>query len=191
MNEHIAYPSSRAITQKGEAKCQREYQRVHLPTIWTTPDKMWQRIRPRLPPEKAPGAPEHPPYPSEKQLEPASAKSEKHFGVSRMKHAKTLLVLNRLPNHSRSGAGSRVCPHIPAPATTGERTTAACMSTDAFPYVLSACRALVGVCLSCKHSILDWGSLWTIRVPSRTHALRSSIWRVYGVDRYILGTISF
>jgi hypothetical protein len=45
--------------------CQREYQqelkRVQLPTIWTIPDRMWQKIRPLLPPEKDPGTPGRPP----------------------------------------------------------------------------------------------------------------------------------
>jgi transposase len=52
--------------------CQREYQRelkrVQLPTIWTIPDKMWQRIRPLLPPEKQPGAPGRPPLPFRKVM---------------------------------------------------------------------------------------------------------------------------
>src|SRR3954463_4897344 len=42
--------------------CQSEYQRelkkqVQLPTIWTIPDQMWQKIRPLLGVEKEPGKP--------------------------------------------------------------------------------------------------------------------------------------
>ena len=52
--------------------CQREYQRelkqVQLPTIWTIPEKMWQRIRPLLPPEKEPGTPGRPPLPFHKVM---------------------------------------------------------------------------------------------------------------------------
>src|SRR5918995_4232072 len=53
--------------------CQREYQRelkrVQLPTIWTIPEKMWQRIRPLLPPEKEPGTPGRPPVPFRKVMD--------------------------------------------------------------------------------------------------------------------------
>jgi hypothetical protein len=52
---------------------QREYQqelkRVQLPTIWTIPDTMWQRIRPLLPPEKDPGTPGRPPVPFRKVMD--------------------------------------------------------------------------------------------------------------------------
>lgn len=52
--------------------CQREYQgelkRAQLPTIWTIPNKMWQRIRPLLPPEKEPGTPGRPPLPLRKVM---------------------------------------------------------------------------------------------------------------------------
>jgi hypothetical protein len=34
---------------------QRELNRTQLPTLWTIPEKMWQEIRPLLPPEKEPG----------------------------------------------------------------------------------------------------------------------------------------
>jgi hypothetical protein len=36
---------------------QRELNRTQLPTLWTIPEKMWQKIRPLLPPEKEPGTP--------------------------------------------------------------------------------------------------------------------------------------
>src|SRR3954449_12313959 len=53
--------------------CQSEYQRelkkqVQLPTIWTIPDQMWQRIRPLFPPEKEPGTPGRPPVPFRKVI---------------------------------------------------------------------------------------------------------------------------
>ena len=47
---------------------QRELKRVQLPTIWTIPNKMWQRIRPLLPPEKEPGTPGRPPLPFRKVM---------------------------------------------------------------------------------------------------------------------------
>jgi putative transposase len=46
----------------------RELTRVQLPTIWTIPDQMWQRIQPLLPPEKEPGAPGRPPLPFRKVM---------------------------------------------------------------------------------------------------------------------------
>ncbi len=53
--------------------CQREYQRelnrVQLPTIWTIPEKMWQRIQPLLPPQKDPGTPGRPPVPFRKVMD--------------------------------------------------------------------------------------------------------------------------
>jgi transposase len=45
--------------------CQREYRgdlkRTQLPTIWTIPDEMWQKIHPLLGKEKEPGSPGRPP----------------------------------------------------------------------------------------------------------------------------------
>jgi hypothetical protein len=52
--------------------CQREYRgelkRVQLPTIWTIPDQMWQRISPLLPTEKEPDTPGRPPVPFRKVI---------------------------------------------------------------------------------------------------------------------------
>jgi transposase len=52
--------------------CQSEYQRelkqVQLPTIWTIPDQMWQKIRPLLGVEKEPGTPGRRPVPFRKVI---------------------------------------------------------------------------------------------------------------------------
>lgn len=52
--------------------CQTEYRRelnrTQLPTIWTIPQKMWQRIRPLFPPEKEPATPGRPPVPFRKVM---------------------------------------------------------------------------------------------------------------------------
>jgi putative transposase len=61
-----------AIKRKDEAMSQRQYQReldpTQLPTIWTIPEKMWQEIRPLLPPEKEPGTPGRTPVPFRKVI---------------------------------------------------------------------------------------------------------------------------
>ncbi len=52
-----------------QRKYQRELKRVQLPTIWTIPEKMWQRIQPLLPSEKDPGTPGRPPVPFRKVMD--------------------------------------------------------------------------------------------------------------------------
>jgi transposase len=47
---------------------QRELNRTQLPTLWTIPEKMWQQIRPLLPPEKEPGTPGRTPVPFRKVM---------------------------------------------------------------------------------------------------------------------------
>jgi putative transposase len=47
---------------------QRELNRKQLPTLWTIPEKMWQEIRPLLPPEKEPATPGRTPVPFRKVM---------------------------------------------------------------------------------------------------------------------------
>jgi transposase len=47
---------------------QRELNRKQLPTLWMIPEKMWQEIRPLLPPEKEPATPGRTPVPFRKVM---------------------------------------------------------------------------------------------------------------------------
>ena len=51
-----------------QTKYRGELKRVQLPTIWTIPEKMWQRMRPLLPAEKEPHTPGRPPVPFRKVM---------------------------------------------------------------------------------------------------------------------------
>jgi hypothetical protein len=46
-----------------QRQCPPQLSQTQLPTIWTVPEKMWQKIRPLLPSEKQPGTPGRPNVP--------------------------------------------------------------------------------------------------------------------------------